>query len=141
MAPEVLNILNREISNEQPHEGHTSFLPDFYDLRCDVWSLGVCIYTLLEGDLPYSMEEMSKLVVEGIELPMLKYKVGAALALDFIRECLQIDFRIRPAARRLLQHQWLKPNACGPTPHSSSTIASRLRSLSTYVRKSKLTSS
>ena len=126
MAPEVINILNQEVANPNRAKDLNSF-PDFYDLRCDIWSLGVCIYTLLEGKLPYDMEDMSKFIVEGTPLPKLD---SSSLAADFVKECLLIDFRVRPTAKSLLKHPWLADPPCGPTPHSSSTIALRLRAFS-----------
>eukprot|EP00434_Breviolum_minutum_P029809 symbB.v1.2.026352.t1/scaffold2626.1/size122458/2 len=128
MAPEVINILNQEMAN--PACDVNSF-PDFYDLRCDVWSLGVCLHTLLEGNLPYEMEDMSKFIAEGVPLPKLQSS-ASPLASDFVKHCLLVDFRVRPAARSLLKHRWFAEScvSCGPTPHSSSTIASRLRAFS-----------
>ena len=128
MAPEVINILNQEMAN--PACDVNSF-PDFYDLRCDIWSLGVCLHTLLEGNLPYEMEDMSKFIAEGVPLPKLQSS-ASPLASDFVKHCLLLDFRVRPAARSLLKHRWFAEScvSCGPTPHSSSTIASRLRAFS-----------
>eukprot|EP00438_Fugacium_kawagutii_P023814 Skav204935 [mRNA] locus=scaffold2514:68997:87350:+ [translate_table: standard] len=127
MAPEVINILNQEVAN--PRGKDVNCFPDFYDLRCDVWSLGVCIHTLLEGELPYDMEDMSKFIAEGAPLPKLESSSSPSAA-DFVKECLLIDFRVRPGAKDLLKHRWLTEHQCGPTPHSSSTIASRLRAFS-----------
>ena len=129
MAPEVINILNQEVANPNKVDVHS--FPDFYDLRCDIWSLGVCIHTLLEGELPYDMEDMSKFIAEGTLLPKLKSS-ASPWAADFVKQCLLIDFRVRPGAKGLLTHCWLADtdHQCGPTPHSSSTIASRLRAFS-----------
>ena len=133
MAPEVISILNRRVANpEKPLDAN--HFPDFYDLRCDIWSLGVCVYTLLHGELPYDMEAMSAFVAEGVALPALT--PSPALANGFIDSCLTADFQLRPAAKRLLSHRWfecLGANA-GPTPHSTSTIASRLRAFSKLSR-------
>ena len=29
-----------------------------YDFKCDMWSLGVCLYKMLTGNYPYSKEEI-----------------------------------------------------------------------------------
>eukprot|EP00931_Biecheleriopsis_adriatica_P027106 TRINITY_DN16356_c0_g1_i1.p1 TRINITY_DN16356_c0_g1~~TRINITY_DN16356_c0_g1_i1.p1 ORF type:complete len:711 (+),score=130.84 TRINITY_DN16356_c0_g1_i1:17-2149(+) len=129
MAPEVIHMLNRQM-NENEDESSDDCLPDFYDFRCDVWSLGVCLCTLLLGKHPYDLEQVSRFVAEGEPLPELKWDNVAEDPVEFIEDCLQADFRKRPHAEDLMRYDWLSPgNALHvvPTPSSASFLAKRFR--------------
>lgn len=109
MAPEVVRILDAQLSG-----GGARGRTKFYDFRCDVWSLGVIVFTLLTGVPPYTLEEVSAYVAEGRELPELDWmdsvsqlKLRSPKAVDFVRGCLKADFERRPSAEELLQHPWL----------------------------------
>eukprot|EP00930_Biecheleria_cincta_P056788 TRINITY_DN42842_c0_g1_i1.p1 TRINITY_DN42842_c0_g1~~TRINITY_DN42842_c0_g1_i1.p1 ORF type:complete len:677 (+),score=101.90 TRINITY_DN42842_c0_g1_i1:120-2150(+) len=130
MAPEVVHMLHRDLKDENTSSSSSS-LPGFYDFRCDVWSLGVVLYTMICNRHPYDLEEMSEFVAEGKPLPELAWNMSQP-AQSFIQACLEPDFRRRPHARELLLHPWLK-GASGtashmPTPSSTSLLVERFRS-------------
>lgn len=106
-------------------------LPGFYDFRCDVWSLGVVIYTSMCNNHPYDLEDISAFVAEGKPLPELVWSISES-AKSFIQACLEPDFRQRPTAEELLRHPWLQGSTAAashlPTPSSTSLLAERLRS-------------
>jgi len=127
MAPEVLKLLDAQVNNKEAAEEDL-----YYDFRCDIWSLGCLVYALMDGDMPYTIYDVSFHVAEGAELPELREKhfVSTPGALDFVRQCLRPDFRERPQAEELLKHSWLhsdEANSTAPTPKSASDLAKRLR--------------
>ena len=77
-----------------------------YDVRADVWSLGISVIELLTGKLPYShcvsdFEVMSKILKD--PAPSLSEDLPVSQECrDFIGICLRKDFRIRPNFRDLL---------------------------------------
>jgi len=102
MAPEVLKMLDLQVNSKTTHEDL------FYDFRCDIWSLGCVVFVLMHGSLPYTIYDVSFHVAEQEPLPELCTSSfqGAELSLDFVECCLQPDFRLRPHAQDLLQHEW-----------------------------------
>lgn len=103
MAPEVINILDATVQGTEV---------GFYDMRCDIWSLGVVVHIILVGDLPYSLDFLSDFVSEGIDPPELDvlscdHEVVTSLCRDFLRQCLSLDFTARPSAEELQRHNWI----------------------------------
>ena len=93
MAPEV-------ILNEKPGRG------------ADIWSLGATTIEMLTGNAPYAgLPQMSVMykIAQG-ELPQMPEKCSER-ARGFIMECLQRQASLRPKARKLLAHSWLRSYA------------------------------
>eukprot|EP01135_Chromosphaera_perkinsii_P002070 Nk52_evm4s217 gene=Nk52_evmTU4s217 len=82
-----------------------------YGPKVDVWSLGIMIIEMLEGDPPYMDEEPLKALylIATNGTPKLKYdtKVSSHLS-DFLYRCLIVDVNERSSAKDLLNHQFLK---------------------------------
>eukprot|EP00008_Paramoeba_atlantica_P014822 CAMPEP_0201479212 /NCGR_PEP_ID=MMETSP0151_2-20130828/3923_1 /ASSEMBLY_ACC=CAM_ASM_000257 /TAXON_ID=200890 /ORGANISM="Paramoeba atlantica, Strain 621/1 / CCAP 1560/9" /LENGTH=667 /DNA_ID=CAMNT_0047860585 /DNA_START=87 /DNA_END=2093 /DNA_ORIENTATION=+ len=85
-----------------------------YDYKVDVWSLGILLMELVEGEPPYMdtapIRALFFITTKGI--PPLKQpgKFSSELR-DFLRSCLERDVVKRPTAKELLSHPFLK-KAC-----------------------------
>jgi calcium-dependent protein kinase len=82
-----------------------------YDEKCDVWSCGVVLYTLLGGKLPYedrSDEEILKNIANAkYNFEKEEWKGVSDDATIFIRRMLECDVGKRYSAREALNDPWL----------------------------------
>uniref|UniRef100_A0A1I8J1H0 Protein kinase domain-containing protein n=1 Tax=Macrostomum lignano TaxID=282301 RepID=A0A1I8J1H0_9PLAT len=96
MSPEVIACENQ---------------PDYrYDNRCDVWSLGISVIELCEGQPPLAELPPIKALfrIPSDPPPTLRRPERyTALLRDFIAKCLVKDYEIRPAASELRSHLFL----------------------------------
>lgn len=85
-----------------------------YDIRSDVWSLGITMYELSMGIFPYKSWgtpfDQLKQVVED-DPPRLPPGKFSKEFEDFISLCLQKDFTERPFYPQLLQHPFISSDA------------------------------
>ena len=87
-----------------------------YDFKADVWALGVTIYILLTGGLPYEgQEDICKATppidpsdTDAVSRPPFKLPFHTAMGCsDFLKHCLTKEAAQRPSSRTVLQLQWL----------------------------------
>jgi hypothetical protein len=101
MAPEVIEAID-------------------YDEKIDIWSFGIMIREMLEGEPPYmdlpSAKALFLIITKG--LPPLKRKNLSLQLLDFLDFTLKMDPQDRPDAINLLQHPFLI-SACSPAEFSA----------------------
>eukprot|EP00993_Chasmostoma_nieuportense_P001529 NODE_2402_length_1187_cov_20.703774_g2288_i0.p1 GENE.NODE_2402_length_1187_cov_20.703774_g2288_i0~~NODE_2402_length_1187_cov_20.703774_g2288_i0.p1 ORF type:complete len:392 (-),score=91.68 NODE_2402_length_1187_cov_20.703774_g2288_i0:11-1039(-) len=92
-----------------------------YNFLCDIWSIGIIIYSLLAGDFPFdapTAEELFKRVVRSKLL--FEDSVWDSVtqgAKDFITTLLTPDPTRRPTAFQCLRHSWLKPTTTSNAVH------------------------
>ncbi|XP_039288340.1 dual specificity mitogen-activated protein kinase kinase 7 isoform X2 [Nilaparvata lugens] len=85
--------------------------PD-YDIRADVWSLGITLVELATGVFPYrdcksDFEVLSKVIQE--DPPTLPTDQGFTPEFrSFVESCLTKDHSQRPKYKKLLEHSWLR---------------------------------
>jgi calcium/calmodulin-dependent protein kinase I len=82
-----------------------------YELKCDIWSLGVITYILLCGFPPFYDEnqavEMQKIQNAEYDYPEPYFDEISDKALDLIDKMLVIDADKRLSAKQVLNHPWL----------------------------------
>ena len=93
MAPEVV-------------EGHS------YGVKADMWSIGVLIYIMMSGYLPFN-GKTTELVFEKIKSGKFSFEHAEFNSVsdegkDLIRKLLQVDQKKRLSAKELLAHDWIK---------------------------------
>ncbi|XP_041368873.1 dual specificity mitogen-activated protein kinase kinase 7-like isoform X2 [Gigantopelta aegis] len=85
--------------------------PD-YDIRADVWSLGISLVELASGEFPYKdcktdFEVLTKVLQE--DPPLLPPGEDFSHEFcSFVRDCLTKDYKKRPKYKKLLEHTFIK---------------------------------
>ena len=82
--------------------------PD-YDIRADVWSLGITLVELATGQFPYrdcktEFEVLTKVIQE--EPPSLPPEFSPEFR-KFVQDCLLKNYKIRPKYKKLLEHPFI----------------------------------
>ncbi|CAG5129910.1 unnamed protein product [Candidula unifasciata] len=69
--------------------------------QATVWSLGILLFDLVNGDIPFEQDEQ-------IKAAELHYKVHLSQhCKDLIRKCLSVDPQHRPTLEQILLHPWM----------------------------------
>ncbi|CAL8074571.1 unnamed protein product [Calicophoron daubneyi] len=96
MAPEVVNKTEK------------------YDQKIDIWSLGIMVIEMIDGEPPFYREKPLKalMLIQENNRPQPKTKNLDPLLVDFIDKCLVFAPERRATAKELLMHPFL--NRAGP---------------------------
>eukprot|EP01126_Amoeba_proteus_P060717 TRINITY_DN8068_c0_g1_i1.p1 TRINITY_DN8068_c0_g1~~TRINITY_DN8068_c0_g1_i1.p1 ORF type:complete len:120 (+),score=36.89 TRINITY_DN8068_c0_g1_i1:378-737(+) len=85
-----------------------------YDAKVDLWSLGIMLLEMMEGEPPYMefppLRALFLITTKGIPGPSNPTQ-WTHLLKDFLSLTLQVDPNLRPQAKELLIHPFLK-NVC-----------------------------
>ena len=80
-----------------------------YDAKVDIWSVGVIVYVMLTGVLPFYSEDIRD-VIKHVMLAEYSWPDNvqvSGLAKDFVRRLVDKDPARRPTASECLQHPWV----------------------------------
>jgi calcium-dependent protein kinase len=87
-------------------------LKGMYGFECDMWSLGVIMYILLSGCLPFAgnnaPEVFEKVKSANYTFETKEWKDVSDEAKDLIKQLLTVDVKKRLTAAKAYQHPWLK---------------------------------
>jgi calcium-dependent protein kinase len=89
-------------------------LTDSYTSQCDLWSLGIIVYILLSGSMPFhgNSELLKEKIITG-KFAMRKDKWDrlSPEGQEFVKALIEKDPDVRLTAQQALEHPWLR---CGP---------------------------
>ncbi|KAG8347792.1 Protein kinase domain [Trypanosoma vivax] len=82
-----------------------------YNEKCDVWALGVVVYAMLSGLLPYGpgtpTQVFSDIVKGQLQFPQTSWSHVTEEGKNFVRFLMTFEEKKRPSAREALNHSWL----------------------------------
>lgn len=82
-----------------------------YGQQADIWSLGCCLVEMASGETPWgtfdnNIAAMVRIAMSN-ETPAIPSHLSA-IAKDFISGCLERDWKKRPSAKKLLEHDFVR---------------------------------
>jgi len=99
-----------------------------YTEKCDVWSLGVCLFVMFCGVPPFTADTDSQ-VMKRVRKGKFKFEPKeyweekSQDVKSLISSLLEVDVAARPSAREVLHNQWCVCDSLGPESPSNSVTA------------------
>ena len=90
-----------------------------YNKEIDIWSIGVILYLILSGDLPFDDEEddeqkiAKSIVYNEVEFPPKKFENKSKEVINLIKKCLTKEPKNRIKVDEILKSDWIKANMGG----------------------------
>mmetsp|Transcript_22472 Transcript_22472/g.41839 ORF Transcript_22472/g.41839 Transcript_22472/m.41839 type:complete len:590 (-) Transcript_22472:353-2122(-) len=110
-----------------------------YTSQCDMWSLGVIVFILLSGKMPFygpDSEQIQNIKVGSFVMRPDVWNRISSQASDFVRSLLELDPNRRLSSNKALAHAWLKQRA--PRPNDVKLHPSTVQALCGSVVASKV---
>ncbi|PRP76030.1 putative 5-amp-activated protein kinase [Planoprotostelium fungivorum] len=76
--------------------------------KVDIWALGVLIYCMVEGKIPWEGENTSSQIGHSSRGQWTMMESGSADLLHLIRGCLQVDENARMGIYDVIEHPWMR---------------------------------
>jgi len=110
-----------------------------YDTQADMWSLGVIVYSLLSGDLPFTgrthLELFKKILgKQPVDFEADVWGDVSDTAKDLIRKMLVTDPCSRLSAMDALQHEWIQTDSRILSRNSLMNTSARLKTFNARLR-------
>jgi serine/threonine protein kinase len=88
----------------------------FYSTAGDVWALGIMLYILLSGAMPFDGKNESRILAAKYPLPSYLFSNVSTLAKDLIGKILVANPSDRYTALQVLHHPWMQLPVSAPSP-------------------------
>ena len=96
-----------------------------YGLEADCWSIGVILYTMLSGFLPFNEDtigaQYEAIKAGNFRFPEEYWNGISDMAKDLIVQCLKVNPKERITAKDMLEHPWIGEN-CTPEIYASGQL-------------------
>lgn len=108
-----------------------------YTYKCDIWSAGVVIYMILNGNPPFDGQNESQIINSILNQKLPESRHGSNSAKNFLTQMLNRNSEERPSAFELLFHKFISSND-NQGNISSNEFTIGLTDLKNFTAKSKL---
>ena len=114
-----------------------------YNEKCDIWSCGIILYTMLCGHPPFCGSEensiKAKILHSKLTFPAKDFKNVSSEAIEYIKQLLTYNPESRPSAEEALQNTWLNDDSNFRDVELNKDIISNLSKFRTTLGLQKIT--